>query len=305
MTGLPFELPVPPGSKIAPTWIGNGFLLDGVVVQVLRYANSESGWSEEITEYHDSAYRRHHWVNVSSRQNALLQIKTYSQGIRSENRRPTILEIGSPPGFFLEEASAQLPEAILIGSDYIAAPLELLALRMANLPMIQFDITQCPLPDKSLDVVVALNVLEHIESDDVAAGEIFRILRHAGIAIIEVPAGPGLFDSYDTFYRHHRRYHKRALVRMLRRSGFRVLSASHLGFLVYPGFWMAKKINRVFGKANTKKDLLQDSVEKQIGISERPTLLSLQNKLATIENRLRRIIYLPFGIRCVVTVQKP
>jgi SAM-dependent methyltransferase len=49
------------------------------------------------------------------------------------------------------------------------------------------DLTNLPFPDASYDVVFASHVLEHISDDRRAIGEIRRILRSGGIAILPVP----------------------------------------------------------------------------------------------------------------------
>ena len=49
------------------------------------------------------------------------------------------------------------------------------------------DITNLPFDDQSYDVVFASHVLEHVRDDEVAVGEIRRILRPGGLAVLPVP----------------------------------------------------------------------------------------------------------------------
>ena len=93
---------------------------------------------------------------------------------------PIILEVGCSSGFLLREMRAAIPQAMLIGSDFISGPLEALHQSMPDLPLLQFDLVQCPLPSDSIDAVVALNVLEHIEDHQGALRQMFRILRPGG-----------------------------------------------------------------------------------------------------------------------------
>lgn len=51
----------------------------------------------------------------------------------------------------------------------------------------QADLTCLPLPDSSVDVLVCLQVLEHIPDDAAAMREIGRVLSPGGLAIINVP----------------------------------------------------------------------------------------------------------------------
>jgi ubiquinone/menaquinone biosynthesis C-methylase UbiE len=50
------------------------------------------------------------------------------------------------------------------------------------------DATAMPLPDASVDVVIAAEVLEHIPADQAAIAEIARVLRPGGLAAVTVPA---------------------------------------------------------------------------------------------------------------------
>jgi len=119
-----------------------------------------------------------------------------------------------------------MPHAQLIGSDYVRGPLEEVARRLPDVPLLQFDLVKCPLPDASVDVVVLLNVLEHIEDDVGAVRQLARILKPGGAVVIEVPAGPHLYDVYDKVLMHYRRYRLSGLKRLLRAAG---LSPSALG----------------------------------------------------------------------------
>ncbi len=61
-----------------------------------------------------------------------------------------------------------------------------------------------------------LNVLEHIRGDALALRQVHRILRPGGVVVIEVSAGPKLYDVYDELLMHHRRYRLPSLARTLR-----------------------------------------------------------------------------------------
>lgn len=53
--------------------------------------------------------------------------------------------------------------------------------------MVRCDITSIPYSDESFDVVLCIDVLEHIPQDRVALSEIFRVLKKKGWAILQVP----------------------------------------------------------------------------------------------------------------------
>jgi SAM-dependent methyltransferase len=74
----------------------------------------------------------------------------------------------------------------------------------------------------SLDTVVCLNVIEHLQDDVLALRNILNILGEHGRAIILVPNGPGLYGSLDEVLGHCRRYTSDSLTELAQKAGFRV-----------------------------------------------------------------------------------
>ena len=63
--------------------------------------------------------------------------------------------------------------------------------------------------------------------------------------VIEVPAGPHLYDVYDLVLTHWRGYTLGELRQLTEQVGFRTLYASHLGFFLYPAFAWTKRAGGV------------------------------------------------------------
>lgn len=62
-------------------------------------------------------------------------------------------------------------------------------------------------PDGSFDLVLLLDVLEHIDDDEgFLAGEVVPLMAPGGTAVVSVPAHPSLFSDHDRMLEHHRRY---------------------------------------------------------------------------------------------------
>jgi ubiquinone/menaquinone biosynthesis C-methylase UbiE len=174
-----------------------------------------------------------------------------------------------------------------------------LAQRMPDVPILQFDLRKCPLPDACVDGVSCLNVLEHIDAHETALAEIYRILKPGGTAHIEVPAGPGLYDIYDEHLMHHRRYRLPDLVSLARKTGFAIEKATHLGFTVFPAFWWVKNRNRK--KLTLPAEEKARLVAAQIRTTRMNHLFAALMKLETLAGR--HLSY-PFGIRGVVVLKK-
>ncbi|MBV8141394.1 MAG: class I SAM-dependent methyltransferase, partial [Verrucomicrobia bacterium] len=65
----------------------------------------------------------------------------------------------------MEDLLREVPQAAVIGSDYLPDLVLSAARRIRSAPFLQFDLRKCPLPDECLDGVTALNVLEHIDDE--------------------------------------------------------------------------------------------------------------------------------------------
>ncbi len=288
-----FPWPAPPGAP-RPVWTGRGFQLEGQRTSVLSYETGRSGWTDDLTAFHEETAGSDHPIDVASREMAI-------EGLRLAHApAPVVLEVGCSSGFMLRHIQAQLPNAAVIGSDFVPGPLETLATSLPDVPLLHFDLTRCPLPDGSVDAVVLLNVLEHIEDDTAAIVQVHRVLRPGGVAVIEVPAGPGLYDVYDELLMHHRRYRLRELTAKLRRAGFELPRATHLGVFIYPGFFVVKRRNQRF--------LTRERAQRRQVVAEniRSTASSrLLGPMFRLERWLGRWVSWPFGIRCVVAARRP
>lgn len=74
--------------------------------------------------------------------------------------------------------------------------------------------------DNQFDVILMLDVLEHIEDDAGALACVFELLRPGASAILTVPALPSLWSVHDEVNHHFRRYTRASLVNRLAAAGF-------------------------------------------------------------------------------------
>lgn len=89
-----------------------------------------------------------------------------------------------------------------------------------GIPVLRADATRLPLAPESLDLVVAFDVLEHLDDDHAAAKGVFEVLRPGGRFLVAVPADPRLWSAHDVAVGHVRRYTRPELLALLTGSGF-------------------------------------------------------------------------------------
>ena len=287
--------PVSAGEDPA-VWNGGAFVRSGTSTRVLAYEVGESGWSDELTELHESATESGaHFIDVASRNHAINELK------RALGSKPaSIMEVGCSAGHLLADMGRSLPNAELTGGDYTLGTLLKLGEKMPGIPLVRFNLADSPLPSDTYDAMVLLNVLEHIEDDVAASRHIARMLKPGGFAVIEVPAGPELFDDYDRQLQHFRRYTLQNICSVVEHAGLVVERRNYLGALIYPAFYLAKKLSQRRPKSASQRE---EHVAKAIGATSR--FNAVGHAIMALEEVMSGAIEFPRGIRCVVTARKP
>ncbi|MBI4309221.1 MAG: class I SAM-dependent methyltransferase [Candidatus Omnitrophica bacterium] len=290
---LPFDLPPMMGCSVSPKWDGRNFVFGGQSTPVLEYSENFAGWSDDLTALHEQAVSGGgHPIDIASRGDALRQVKK-----RLPRDKAVIMEAGCSSGYLIRDLVKSFPEAVIIASDIVKAPLYRLAKDFPGVPVMRFDLLRCPLPDQSVDVLVMLNVLEHIEDDLGALRKVFNVLKPGGALVIEVPAFQGLYDAYDAQVRHFRRYSAAELYGKLTTAGFNVRRKSYLGLILFPAFVMVKLLGKCLPVGRNKS-----IVRERIGNTRGNPLVKWALEF---ESKFLSDVQLPFGIRVLATAVKP
>lgn len=109
------------------------------------------------------------------------------------------------------------------------------------------DAMECNFAAEMFDVVVASDVLEHIEDDSGAIGAWRRVLKPDGRLICFVPAYKFLFGPHDIVNGHYRRYRRSALCKKVEECGMKVKESGYWNSLLFPcmaGYRLLSKHNR-------------------------------------------------------------
>jgi SAM-dependent methyltransferase len=152
-----------------------------------------------------------------------------------------ILDLGCGPGNTLHRLMGW---GNLFGADF-----SLDALAFARTKGIRCvfsgDSVAIPVASRSIDCVIALDMLEHVEDDRAALNEIRRILRPNGAFVLAVPAFMALWRHHDEMYGHFRRYTRTELQRRVRDAGLVIDDASFFKCVFFVPLWLVACAERL------------------------------------------------------------
>jgi ubiquinone/menaquinone biosynthesis C-methylase UbiE len=150
----------------------------------------------------------------------------------------SILDAGCGLGAVL----ASLPDGYsLNGFDYGEANVLRAKRRLkAKANIVQGSLYQIPFPDQTMDMVLCLEVLEHIENDDKALSEIGRVLKVDGYCIASVPSSY-YWPEYLDLMGHYRHYTPQSFEKLLAASKLKVIQ-----YLPKCARWQKKYMRKYF-----------------------------------------------------------
>lgn len=104
------------------------------------------------------------------------------------------------------------------------------------------------LEDGAYDLIVLLDVLEHIPDDREALTALRSKLRPNGRILLTVPAMPWLWSAHDAAHHHHRRYTGSTLLGVLRAGGYSVRYLSYFNTILFPLIVLARGVGKLTGR---------------------------------------------------------
>lgn len=212
------------------------------------------------------------------------------------DRSSRILEVGCSGGVLLQQLLVE-------GYDNVhGVDISESAIRTARARGLRnvrtMDAAGLTFPDNSFELVIASDVLEHIENPAQALNDWRRVLAPRGKLIAFVPAFQGLWSSHDEVNQHFRRYSARGLRLELQRTGFAVERLSYWNaLLTIPGV-LLKVTERLSGRSARSSDTG--------GLVQPPGAVNkLLYGMIALENVLLKYADLPFGTSVFAVASVP
>ena len=167
----------------------------------------------------------------------------------------SVLEVGAGLGEFAAQVTGLDRHVV---TDVDPAAVAAMATRFASRPEVEARVLDLSAPPvglgASVDAVVAINVLEHIEDDAEALRRMASLVHPGGRVVIWVPGYMQLYGEFDRAVGHVRRYTPATLREAFDRAGLRPLEVKPVNFLGGIAWWLTVRRG---GVANQRPRLVR------------------------------------------------
>lgn len=156
-----------------------------------------------------------------------------------------ILDAGCGVGNFVEQVADDAE--LVLAVDLSPMNIDVLNRRFAhknNVEVWQVDLDEqaAAVAAKNIDTIVCLDVLEHVERDEVLLERFHQIVRPGGHLLVKVPACPWLYGSVDIASEHYRRYTPSELRRKAESAGWEVLKVKYMNVFGVLPYWLKSRV---------------------------------------------------------------
>ncbi len=240
---------------------------------------------QEYVEVYERLEREHWWWIVRRK----LVLKALNNLPLDRKNKPALLDIGCGAGLGIASMNDQFsctgiePDPLLLQR----------ARENTHVPVLQ---TQLPLAkalfDSKFDLILLLDVLEHVVNDREALKSTAEYLKPGGYIIINVPAMRWLWSSHDEINQHHRRYVANELEAIIRDMGFGIHSLRYWGSFLAPLAFLGRRLS--FKKEDRAHEVkIPNSL-----------LNNLMIRSVLIEYSLTKAIPLPMGLSLLAVISR-
>jgi len=166
-----------------------------------------------------------------------------------------VLEVGAGIGNLTRRLCVR--RKLYIATDYDPEHLEQLRKKFQHRPAVRIQKLDAEAPSDfepfagSVDSVICLNVLEHLEHDADVLRRILTLLEPGGRLVLLVPNGPAAYGTLDTAVGHFRRYTREGLATLLTNTGYELEKMISFNRVSWPGWRFNGQVLKAKGLSKT------------------------------------------------------
>jgi SAM-dependent methyltransferase len=161
-------------------------------------------------------------------------------------------------------------------------------------------VTAAPFPSGRFDLVTSFDVLYALDEQDerAAVGELFRVLKPGGFALVNVAAMPMLTGDHSVLSRERRRYTRSTLRLLLERAGFTIVRLTYTNAILFVPLAIVRAFHRWRGLST------EALAQQEITVPAAP-VNSVLGALLGLESVWLRAADSPFGSSLLCLARKP
>jgi ubiquinone/menaquinone biosynthesis C-methylase UbiE len=217
-----------------------------------------------------------------------------------KGRRPKkILDVGCGTGETLSYLQTLFPKSKLFGIDTSLMAVSYSRSR-GHKNVFKADAGRLPFKSNSFDVVLFLDVLEHIKDDQKAILEAKRVLTNNGLIIITAPGLNFIWSDHDIKQGHQRRYTRRGIKELAK------VGKLKISFISYFNFFLSMPIIaiRLLSKIKAFKKLANYDRSVNYDIAHITTANLILKYIFIAEIACLKFVKYPIGISIVAKFEK-
>lgn len=151
-----------------------------------------------------------------------------------------------------------------------------------------------PFVSERFDLIVLLDVLEHVEADQASLDALARLLEPGGRLILTVPAFPFLWSGHDDQHHHFRRYRRPQLRAGIEAAGLEVQRISYFNTFLFPLVVMVRAFRKFSGSKHSDEEAVPPG-----------SLNAALEMIFSSERFLLPRMSFPFGVSLVAVCRLP
>jgi SAM-dependent methyltransferase len=163
-------------------------------------------------------------------------------------------------------------------------------------------ISDPPFAAGSFDLVLSLDVIEHVDNDIHILSSLFEIVRPGGHLIVTVPAFEALWSEHDEINHHKRRYRVPQLRAMLEESGFEVDRITYCNTVLFLPVLVTRKARTWWRRIRGLER--SDDPESDLAFHPKP-INELLYRILSVEGKAMKRFDMPVGVSILAIARRP
>ncbi|KRB52642.1 bifunctional 2-polyprenyl-6-hydroxyphenol methylase/3-demethylubiquinol 3-O-methyltransferase UbiG [Phenylobacterium sp. Root700] len=151
-----------------------------------------------------------------------------------------------------------------------------------------------PAYEQPFDLVVAFDVIEHVDEDAASVAALAALLAPGGRLMATVPANAWMWSQHDVLHHHKRRYDLAGFRQLFDDAGLIVEKASYFNMLLFPAISAVRLLKHLTRNQKGDDDAMPSAAAN-----------AALRKLFASEKALLSRFDLPFGVSILLTARRP